>query len=155
MPQLVCGNSEVDTRAEIPSKRAENVNCSFVWKLLGSIGRRSAVAIVLLAGLAIISLGLLPRWVVQAQGGSKVASVDPTSGKVNDQVTVAGTNLGKAAVVGIYLSDDKNDYKATIVDQEADKVVIKVPEVKAGDYNVSIQVGQNLLIQPVHFTVQE
>ena len=155
MPQLVCGNSEVDACAEIPSKRAANVNCSFVRNLFGAIGRRSVVAIAVLAGIVIIALGSSPRSVVLAQGGSKVASVDPTSGKVNDQVTVAGTNLGKATVVGIYLSDDKNDYKATIVDQEADKVVIKVPEVKAGDYNVSIQVGQNLLIQPVHFTVQE
>lgn len=89
-----------------------------------------------------------------AQTNSRIAAVDPTSGKVNDTVTVTGDSLGKAAVSGVFLSDDQNDHKATIVDQEAGKIVFKVPQVKAGDYNVSIQVGNSLLIQPVRFTVQ-
>lgn len=89
-----------------------------------------------------------------AQTNSRVTAVDPTSGKVNDTVTVTGDSLGKAAVSGVFLSDDQNDHKATIVDQETGKIVFKVPEVKAGDYNVSIQVGNSLLIQPVRFTVQ-
>jgi len=33
--------------------------------------------------------------------------------------------------------------------------VMKVPKVKAGSYNVSIQVGNNIYIQPVKFEVQE
>jgi len=89
-----------------------------------------------------------------AQNSPQVTGVDPNSGKVNDTVTVAGTNLDKAAVSAIYLSDDKNDYKAAVVEQSGEKIVIKIPEVKAGGYNISIQVGDKLFIKPVKFTVQ-
>jgi len=54
----------------------------------------------------------------------------------------------------VYLSDDKNDYKAVIVDQSDDKITMKVPQVKAGGYNVSIQVGDKLFIKPVKFKVE-
>jgi len=90
-----------------------------------------------------------------AQSNPQVTGVDPASGKVNDDITIAGENLGKTTVVAVYLSDDKMDYKATIVDQSADKIVLKVPQVKAGTYNISVQVGTNILIKPVKFTVQE
>src|SRR5580693_6937135 len=89
-----------------------------------------------------------------AQNAPQVTGVDPASGKVNDTVTVSGNNLGKDSVSSVYLSDDKNDYKTTIVDQSDDKITVKVPQVKAGDYNVSIQVGNNLFIKPVKFKVE-
>lgn len=85
----------------------------------------------------------------------RVSSADPNSGKADDTVTLMGTGLGKATVTGVFLSDDKNDYKATIVDQEDQKIVMKVPKVKAGQYNVSIQVNTDLFIEPIHFTVQQ
>lgn len=84
-----------------------------------------------------------------------IATVDPASGKVNDTVTLTGTNLGKASVAGIFLSDDKSDYKATLVDQAPEKIVFKVPQVKPGGYNLSVQSGTQILILPVHFTVEE
>ena len=90
-----------------------------------------------------------------AQNAPQVTGVDPASGKVNDTVTVSGSNLGKASVSSVYLSDDKNDYKAAIVDQGDDKITMKVPQVKAGDYNVSIQVGDKLFIKPVKFKVEQ
>jgi len=91
-----------------------------------------------------------------AQGNTpKIASVDPPSGKVSDTVTLMGDNLGKSSVVGVFLSDDKSDYKATLVSQAADKIVIKVPEVKPGRYNLSVQSGARILILPVRFTVEE
>jgi hypothetical protein len=89
-----------------------------------------------------------------AQGTPRVTSVEPSSGKVNDNVTATGVNLGKSTVSGAFLSDDKNDYNATLVEQAEGKIVIKVPQVKAGDYHVSLQVGNNIYIQPVRFTVQ-
>lgn len=89
-----------------------------------------------------------------AQGGPKVTGVDPATGKVNDSVTIMGENLGKTSVVAVFLSDDKNDFKATLVDQAPEKIVIKIPQVKPGGYNVSIQVGTEILIEPVRFTVQ-
>jgi hypothetical protein len=113
---------------------------------------RAPIAAILLGTLvAIFLIALFP---VAAQNNSRVTAVDPTSAKVNDTVTVTGDSLGKASVSGVFLSDEQNDHKATIVDQEAGKIVFKVPDVKAGDYNVSIQVGNSMLIQPVRFTVQ-
>jgi len=90
-----------------------------------------------------------------AQNSPQVTGVDPSSGKVNDTVTVAGENLAKTEVSAVFLSDEKNDYKATVVDQTAEKIVIKVPQVKPGGYNVSIQVGDKLFIKPVKFKVLE
>ncbi len=90
-----------------------------------------------------------------AQNAPQVTGVDPDSGKVNDTVTVSGSNLGKASVSSVFLSDDKNDYKAAIVDQSDDKITVKVPQVKPGDYNVSVQVGDKLFIKPVKFKVEQ
>lgn len=90
-----------------------------------------------------------------AQNAPQVTGVDPESGKVNDTVTVSGSNLGKTTVSSVFLSDDKNDYKAVIVDQSDDKITLKVPQVKAGDYNISVQVGDKLFIKPVKFKVEQ
>jgi hypothetical protein len=90
-----------------------------------------------------------------AQSTPQISGVEPPAGKVNDTVTISGQNLGKDAVSAVYLSDDKNDYRATVVEQGAEKIVVKVPQVKSGNYNVSIQVGDKLFIKPVRFKVQE
>jgi hypothetical protein len=90
-----------------------------------------------------------------AQSTPQVTGVDPQSGKVNDSVTVSGQNLGKESVSAVFLSDDKSDFKATVVEQGAEKIVVKVPQVKSGNYNISIQVGDKIFIKPVRFTVQE
>ena len=91
-----------------------------------------------------------------AQGSPRVTGVEPTGGKVGAQVTVTGENLGKANVVAVYLSDNNDDYKAAVVDQTSEKIVVKVPKVpKVGEYNVSIQIKNDILIQPVRFSVQE
>ena len=74
---------------------------------------------------------------------------------MNDTITVTGENLGKSAVSALFLSDDKNDYKAAIVEQSDAKIVAKVPQVKPGGYNVSVQTGNQIIIEPVRFTVQE
>ncbi len=89
-----------------------------------------------------------------AQNSPKVNMVDPLTGKVNDSVTLTGQNLGKESVDGVFLSDDKDDFKATLVDQESAKIVLKVPQVKSGPYNISIQEGDKILILPLRFTVQ-
>jgi hypothetical protein len=103
---------------------------------------------VFLAGVILVSSLTL------AQNTPQVTGVDPDTGKVNDTVTVSGSNLGKASVSSVYLSDDKNDYKATIVDQSDDKIKMKVPQVKAGGYNISVQVGDKLFIKPIKFKVE-
>jgi hypothetical protein len=97
---------------------------------------------------------VLPLGFTLAQNSPSVKAVDPTSGKVNDSISVEGENLGKAVVSAVYLSDDKSDYKAVIIQQASDKIVLKIPQVKPGDYNVSVQAGAAIYIQPVRFTVQ-
>jgi len=91
---------------------------------------------------------------VLAQGSPKVTSVDPAMGKVNDTVTVIGENLGKGSVSAVFLSDDKNDSKASVVDQATEKITIKIPQVKVGSYNISIQTGDKIMILPVRFEVK-
>jgi hypothetical protein len=109
------------------------------------------LTLVLLLAAALLTLGLL----LFAQGAPLVTAVDPSSGKVNDTVTVAGENLGKGAVSAVFLSDDKTDYKATLIEQNEDKIVMKVPHVRPGRYNISLQAGNAIYIQPVRFTVEE
>jgi hypothetical protein len=104
---------------------------------------------VLLAAL----IALVPGTLAQ-NTSPRISAVDPASGKVNDTVTATGTNLGKASVAGVFLSDDKSDFKATLVEQADEKLVFKVPQVKPGPYNLSVQVGAQILILPVHFTVE-
>jgi IPT/TIG domain len=99
-------------------------------------------------------LGALSVRPLGAQGAARVTGVDPAAGKANDTVTIAGENLEKKNVSAVFLSDDKDDHKASVVSQETAKIVIKIPEVKPGDYNVSIQAGNSIFIQPVRFTVQ-
>ena len=123
-----------------------------VYSCPGSNERKRARGIgrwALLAGLCISTS------IVIAQNAPQITSVDPSSGKVNDTVVVSGSNLGKASVGSVYLSDDKNDYKATIVDQSDDKITVKVPQVKPGEYNVSLEVGDKLFIKPIKFKVEE
>ena len=91
---------------------------------------------------------------VVAQGRPHVTAVDPQAGKANDSVTLMGENLGKDAVTGVFLSDDTTDHEAMVTEQAADKIVVKVPSVKAGSYNVSIKVGDQILILPLRFNVQ-
>jgi hypothetical protein len=122
-----------NTRYKQDTKRSRNARTR--WAFLAGV--------ILFASLAV------------AQNAPQVTGVDPASGKVNDTLTVSGSNLGKASVSSVFLSDDKNDYKAAIVDQSDDKITIKVPQVKAGDYNVSIQVGDKLFIKPVKFKVEQ
>ena len=114
---------------------------------------RRAKTIFGLAIAAVAMLSVIPL-LLYGQDSPRVTAVDPVMGKVNDSVTLTGQNLGKETVSGVFLSDDKDDFKATIVSQENDKIVIKVPAVKPGSYNVSIQAANAILIQPVKFTVE-
>jgi hypothetical protein len=117
-----------------------------------SIRRNILIRSALLAGVALL---MLSAPLLFAQSGPHVATVDPASGKVNDTITVSGENLEKSHVSGVFLSDKKTDYRATVVEQSAEKIVMKVPQVAPGDYNVSIQTGNTIFIQPVRFTVEQ
>jgi hypothetical protein len=105
--------------------------------------------------LFVTAAALLTASLVLAQGGPRVTGVEPEAGKVDSNLTVTGENLGSDTVVGIYLSDEMSDHQATVVEQTAEKIVLKVPQVMPGGYNISIHVGNNIFIQPVRFTVEQ
>jgi hypothetical protein len=90
-----------------------------------------------------------------AQSNPQLTGVEPPSAKVNDSVTLTGTNLEKSSVAAVFLSNDNDDFKATVTEQTPEKIVIKVPQVKSGVYRISVQVGDKILIKPVRFTVEE
>jgi hypothetical protein len=104
--------------------------------------------------LLFLSLLVLLASSLVAQSSPHIAAVMPDTGKVDDSITITGENLGKDGVVAAFLSDDTMDYKAMITDQAADKIVMKVPMVMPGRYNVSIQVAGKIIISPFRFTVQ-
>jgi hypothetical protein len=106
-------------------------------------------------GLTLLAASILLASLAFAQPQGHITSIDPMSGKVNDDVTLSGEKLGKSSVTSVFLSDDKNDYKATIVSQTDDKIVVKVPRVKPGVYNLSLGTASTIMILPVRFTVQE
>ena len=84
----------------------------------------------------------------------KVTGVAPLEAKVGDEITLTGENLGKGVVKAVYVSDDKEDFRATIVSQSADQIVIKVPAVKPGTYNPSIEVEKTLYIQAIPLKIE-
>lgn len=93
--------------------------------------------------------------VVRAQDLSKITTVEPAIGKVGDTITLHGEGLGKKRVVAVFLSTTNEDFGAVIVEQAADRIVMRIPKVKAGDYKVSLQVENVILIQPIHLTIEE
>ena len=97
---------------------------------------------------------LTAAWVL-GQASPRVTAVEPAAGRVDSNLTVTGENLGSDTVVGVFLSDEMADHKATVVEQAGDKIVVKVPQVMPGGYNISIHVGNNIFIQPVRFTVEQ
>src|SRR5579872_7602538 len=76
--------------------------------------RRTIQKIGVITGLLFL-LCLSPRAV--GQSSPKITGVAPATGKVNDSVTLTGENLGKDSVSAVFLSDDKDDFKATLVEQ--------------------------------------
>ena len=101
--------------ADAPAPSRHSGRC-WLLSFLGPLERNGRLrnkyihtALALLAAAALLTfLGPL----LFAQGLPRVMGVDPSSGKVNDTVTVAGENLGKGTVSAVFLSDDKADYKA-------------------------------------------
>jgi hypothetical protein len=84
----------------------------------------------------------------------RISAVEPGAGKAGATITANGENLGKQIVVAVFLSDSDADHKAVVVEQTAEKIVLRVPAVKPGSYNLSVQVKNDIFIQPVRFTVE-
>lgn len=87
---------------------------------------------------------------------SRVASVEPDTAKVGDTATAKGENLAKAKIGEIYLTDGKNDVKATITDQSDTEITFKVPKIQPGRYRLMLVTAKkdSMIEQPVILTVE-
>ena len=97
---------------------------------------------------------LLPLLLWAQAGSPKITAVEPETGKTGATLTLNGENLGKDSVEAFYFSDDAQDFPAEVAEQSATKVVVKIPSLKAGPYNISVKVGDNIFIQPTRVTIE-
>ena len=87
----------------------------------------------------------------------RMTSVEPSSAKVGDVVTVTGENLDKDNVTKVYLTDQKNDLECAITGQTATELKVKIPAKATGRMALMILTGgkeQKLIEQPVKLTVE-
>ncbi len=101
-----------------------------------------------------VTVILLAVSLLLAQESPRLTAIEPPSGKPGDTVTATGENLDKSKVVAVFLSDARSDYKVKVLEQTPEKIVFKVPSVKPASYNVSLQVRNEIYIQPVRFKVE-
>lgn len=95
--------------------------------------RKSSFTIAVLAALAAALLLCAQSTLPQMQ------TVDPSSAKAGDVVTVTGENLGTAIVASLYLTDGKADIKADIVEQTDTAIKFKIPAVtKTGRFALMV-----------------
>ena len=94
-----------------------------------------------------------------AQSMPRMTGVDPGNGKVGDEITIAGENLGKANVAKIYLTDGKNDLALEVIEQTPTTIKFRIPaKMTVGRFALELlTTGKEpkLIEQPVKFTVEE
>jgi hypothetical protein len=109
------------------------------------------------AGLLLILVATLAPWAA-AQDSPRMKTVEPTSGKAGDELTVSGENLDTKFVREVYLTDGKNDFKVEVTLQAADTIKLKIPaKVKPGRYSLMVLTAEKvpkLIEQPVKCTVE-
>lgn len=103
---------------------------------------------------AALVLAFPPAPLYGQSANAHIAAITPTTGKCDASITITGKNLDKSTVTAVFLSDAKLDHKAVVIDQEPTKIVIRVPQLKPGDYNISVEEGGSIYIQPVIFKVK-
>ena len=109
--------------------------------------RSSVVPLLFAATLVLFAQEAMPR----------MSSVDPTSGKAGDVITVTGENLDKGNVGKVYLTDDKIDLECAITGQTATEIKFKIPAKASGRMALMIlTVGKEpkQIVQPVKVTVE-
>lgn len=95
---------------------------------------------------------------LSAQVMSRMLSAQPEKGKVGDEITVTGENLGKNHVAEIFFTRDNTDIKLPIAAQSATELKFKIPrEAKAGRYSLMLLttgLEPKMIEQPVKVTVE-
>lgn len=100
------------------------------------------------------TLTIAAAWAME--GSPMISTVEPDTGKQGDVVSAKGESLDKSSVSDIYLTDGKNDVKASIVEQSAKEIKFKIPAEKAGRYHVMVLTANktSMMVEPVMITVQ-
>ena len=116
-------------------------------------------------GMSLISIPLLLAYALpaglQAQTGMPIIrSVEPTSCRIGDVLTIQGDNLGRDDVTTLYLTNTDVDIKVPIIEQTSTSIKFRVPrEAKPGRFALMVLTakgggGQKLIEQPVKVTVE-
>lgn len=94
----------------------------------------------------------------QEADAPRLKTVEPSTGKAGDVLTVGGENIEKKNVPELYLTDGSNDLKVEVIEQSASEIKFKIPsKAKPGRYSLMILTGgrePRLLEQPVKVTVE-
>lgn len=94
--------------------------------------RKSSLTIAVLTALAgtlLYAQSTLPQ----------MQTVDPSSAKAGDVVSVTGEHLGTAIVASLYLTDGKADIKVEITEQSDTAIKFKIPaSVKTGRFALMV-----------------
>ncbi|HVX66294.1 MAG TPA: hypothetical protein VHA11_06825 [Bryobacteraceae bacterium] len=106
----------------------------------------------------ILPVVLFGAAVLLAQAVPQMKSVEPDTAKSGDVLTVTGENLDQGNVADVFLTDGKNDFKATITAQENASLKMKVPDAaKPGRLALMILTKgkePKLIEQPVKVTIE-
>jgi len=86
----------------------------------------------------------------------RIVSVDPTTAKVGDIVTVSGDSIDKKNVDTLYLTDGKTDIKVEVTEQSEKSIKFKVPESATGKrWAVMVHTTKDQFIEePVRVTIE-
>jgi len=88
-----------------------------------------------------------------------ITSVEPDSGRIGDELTAKGNDLGSDSVAALYLTDGKIDLKAPVLEQKATSIRFRIPVgAKPGRFALMVLttgIEPKLLEQPVKITVEE
>ena len=87
----------------------------------------------------------------------RMSSIEPSSAKVGDVVTVTGENLDKANVAKVYLTNQKTDFECEITSQTPTEIKVKIPAKSTGRLAMMILTNgkeQKLIEQPVKLTIE-
>jgi hypothetical protein len=72
------------------------------------------------------------------QASPSIDTVDPPNGKVGTVITATGTNLQKALVAKLYLTDGKNDIQVDMTEQTDTSIKFKIPAKATGRMSLMV-----------------
>ena len=114
-------------------------------------------------GISLLSIPLLVALALpanlQAQADMPLmSSVEPTSGKVGDVLSIQGANLGQDKVAQLYLTDGKTDLKVPMIEQTSTSIRFRIPP-EANPGRLALMVltkgkDPKLIEQPVKIMVE-